>query len=229
MLTPGNTKLGNIHNWSIPAIKTCPGRSSFCESICYATNGRYRANNVQAAHARNLELCKTAGWTSDMIDEINKKPLSTVRIHAAGDFYDLPYIRKWHTIVKACPDTKFYAYTRSWNRAGLLEGLTKLASESNFEMWWSWDHDMPDPPDITGIRICYLMRDDQDAPPRPVDLVFRDTPPKSSVMKRVNDSLVCPYEQNVRNSAGDKPKMSCESCGICFSSVHRVRAIGVVN
>jgi hypothetical protein len=221
MITKGNTKLGAIHNFSIPAIKTCPGRSEFCESLCYACRFRYMASNVQKAHHRNWEMSKDFDWVDNMLAEIRKMKVKILRIHAAGDFYDVSYIKKWHKIVKSSPETKFYAYTRSWNTLDLTPHLVKMSQELNFDMWWSWDRDMPDPPEVDGIRVCYLMENDEDLPPREVDLVFRNSPSsvsKYTLMKQANGSLVCPYEQGVVNKDGEKPKMSCKSCSICFNT-----------
>ena len=37
-ISPGNTKLGKMPNFSIPAGDTCPGKSEFCKD-CYAQKG----------------------------------------------------------------------------------------------------------------------------------------------------------------------------------------------
>jgi hypothetical protein len=48
LLARGNSKLGSaIHHFDLPAVRTCPGRSSVCEAVCYATRNRFRTDPVR--------------------------------------------------------------------------------------------------------------------------------------------------------------------------------------
>lgn len=214
LLTPGNTKIGNIFNWSIPAITCCPGRSRYCESVCYACNGFYHMTNVKQALARRLELTKRpTEFVQRMVEEIERRKVKTVRVHVAGDFYSLAYIQSWFRIIGQCPDTLFYAYTRSWNVPRLWPRLEELsASMSNFVLWLSDDFTLPQPPTTPHTRIAYLSRSDDDVPDYPVQLVFRED--TSTVAKFLGPygALVCPVEQGIER----KVQITCEKCGVCF-------------
>jgi hypothetical protein len=49
-----------------------------------------------------------------MLAEVQKPKMrgKHVRIHDAGDFYDLDYLRLWIAIAEQTPDVTFYAYTK---------------------------------------------------------------------------------------------------------------------
>jgi hypothetical protein len=147
-----------------------------------------------------------------MVSEIlSKRKRSTVRIHAAGDFFSRKYIRDWIRIVSACPDDDFYVYTRSWTDPKMLPVLVLLARLPNIQLWFSYDKSMDPPPRIKGIKVCYLSMDDSDVPSRKVDLVFRDN--TDTVRKKMGryNSQVCPYEIGLPIA-----NLTCESCRLCF-------------
>lgn len=208
MLSSGNTKLGKIPNWNLQAIKTCPGRSKLCESLCYADSGFFRMDNVQKSYIENRRLTRLVGWVKNMIAEITKKKHKIVRIHSSGDFVDLEYIHKWIEIAKGCPKTVFYCYTRSWRRPELLTSVVELGSLPNVELWFSVDRETGQGPSYPGIKQAYLAVDDTDVPQFPVDLIFRNT--VKTVQKKLNGVQVCPYE------TGIKANVTCEKCKICF-------------
>jgi hypothetical protein len=208
MLSTGNTKLGKMHNWSIPAIHTCPGRSALCEALCYAAQGFYKMNNVIDALQSNLELCRQPGWADSMIKEIQKKKCTVVRIHVAGDFFNTGYLSDWIKICEACPNTTFYAYSRSWRVEALRPLLVKLGELSNVQLWWSVDKETGQAPKHSKIKQAYLSTDDDDKPTFDVDLIFREK--QETVLRKVNDVQVCPYEIGVAT------KVTCQSCKICY-------------
>ena len=215
MLTKGNTKLGTtIYSFNLPAIDTCPGKSAVCIILCYATRRRFKSGNVRAAHSRNLDIAQAAGFAEKMIEEIKRKKPKCVRIHAAGDFFSVRYIKAWIKVIRAFPNITFYAYTRSWVIAQLLPHLKVLASLPNFDMWFSTDRAMGRPLKVKGIRTCYLAVDDEDVPRFKVDLVFREK--RNTEIKKYGryKSQVCPVEQGISR----KVKITCDSCRICFSN-----------
>jgi hypothetical protein len=209
MLSKSNAKLGHIRNWSIPAIKTCPGRSKICESLCYAAGGFFRMANVKKTYAKNLRSSKGKTWADRLIKELKKTPgHEVIRIHVSGDFYDKEYIGKWIKIVKSCPEKTFYAYTRSWRVKALLPLLLKLAALPNIQMWWSVDQETGPGPVHGKIKQAYLSIDDQDVPQFAVDLVFREK--TDTIAKKVGGAIVCPYEQ------GRDLGITCQTCKLCF-------------
>ena len=217
MLSKGNTKLGTIWSWNIPAKLTCPGKSAVCEAICYASRRRYKNANVVESHRRNEQLRHGPTWVDDLVAEIAKSRVKVLRIHAAGDFDTVDYVVNWLQIVNRCPDTTFYAYTRSWTQAELKPWLVELGACDNFELWFSWDSSMEVPPDIPGIRTCYLSLNDDDEPSAATDLVFREKRGRSykSIKRKmgVDNSQVCPHETGINY----KVDMSCSHCKICFT------------
>jgi Gene product 88 len=213
VLIRGNQKLGRtIWQWSIPAVSTCPGRSLLCENRCYATKGFFCMPAVKLALVRNLEMTKLDDFVPDMIAEIKKKNISTVRIHVSGDMYSVEYIKKWHEIVKQSPNTRFFIYTRSWRIPAYREALIAFAKQcKNVRMWWSLDSETGYPSRVPKcVKTCYMSVADNDDPDQRSHLVFRDYPIRASVRKKINGVFVCPPENGITD-------LTCEKCGYCFN------------
>jgi hypothetical protein len=211
---PRVTKLGRlIHTFSIPALETCPGKSPLCSSLCYAGTGFFVMKSVADKHWDNYWRTRTAEFVDDVVTQVKEDCVRHVRIHVAGDFYDLAYTGKWIQVVRRCFHTVFFAYTRSWTSKSMLLALKTLAGLKNMHLWFSADRTMPRPPRVPGIRIAYLLAPDEDPAGVPswADLVFRDE--VDVPMKRAGGVLVCPYEQGIKRTV----KLTCSQCGICFS------------
>jgi hypothetical protein len=212
MLVRGNSKLGrSIWVWSIPASTTCPGKTELCDSRCYAQRGFYVMPSVKRAHERNLESSRMDDFAARIVDEINKKHITTLRIHSSGDFYSTAYIKKWHTVVKACPDTRFFTYTRSWRLSDMSKALTAFVKDCpNLKMWYSVDQQTGYPKRVPkGVRTAYMSVAVYDVPTHNTDLVFRDYGIRGTQQKYINGVLVCPPENGVSD-------LTCEQCGICW-------------
>lgn len=115
-----------VVNWTIPAfqsktgLRTCPN-AGLCAIGCYARQGAYRFGNVASVHEKKLELTQSDNFVQEMLIEINKwlKKRSVkhlkVRIHDAGDFYNVDYLNKWINIMTYFENNSkvsFYAYTK---------------------------------------------------------------------------------------------------------------------
>lgn len=103
-----------VFNHNIPAFKTCPGSSKFCEETCYADPSNHFTFRL---HEKRYE--NTLAVIEQDPDAITRAVLrlpknAWVRIHASGDFYSVKYIKAWVKAASARPDIKFWAYTRSW-------------------------------------------------------------------------------------------------------------------
>jgi hypothetical protein len=211
---PHIAKLGGlIYPFSIPARRTCPGKSRFCASICYADTGFFVMKNVHDKHVENLKRTREPSFVDDAVYEIKSRCITIARVHMAGDFYSAAYGWKWVNIVRQCHRTTFLCYTRSWTEDLIMPALVKLASMKNMFLWFSTDHEMPDAPAIPGVRFAYLLANDEDPSRVPANqhLVFRD---KESVpLKRANGVLICPYEQGIRRQV----KLTCSNCRVCFT------------
>lgn len=217
LASPENSKLGPwIHSWSLPAGKreTCPGETDLCRRACYAKKNSFAYPSVQTAYRRNKAMADKPWFADWMTAELKHRMVRIVRIHVSGDFYSVEYTRKWHTIVAACPDARFFAYTRSWAVDAMLHDLIQLSRFPNMALWWSVDRLSGPAPAIRGIRKAYMAIDDADAmnAPNDCDLIFRDR--RSTRMKRGNGVLVCPHENGVKTQV----RINCSKCGICWKT-----------
>jgi hypothetical protein len=118
-------KKSGIYGWTLPAhwvtlsngdkFNTCPN-AGICAGFCYAKNGTYNFKNVKKAHIEKLELVlyNREGWIKLMNEELsNKKYIGKyIRIHDAGDFFNLQYAKDWIEIAKNNKQCIFYAYTK---------------------------------------------------------------------------------------------------------------------
>jgi hypothetical protein len=211
---PHIAKLGGlIYPFSIPAIRTCVGRSGFCESICYADAGFFLMESVRQKHIDNLKRTREAQFVDDAVAEIKSRCIGVARVHMAGDFYSAAYAAKWVRIIRQCHRTTFFCYTRSWRKDAIMPVLATLAALKNMHLWFSTDHEMPSAPRIPRVRIAYLLADDEDPARVPANqqLVFRDD--EHTPLKRANGVLVCPYEQGIKRQV----KITCSSCRICWT------------
>lgn len=213
LIQAGNSKLGHVPCFSIVAGDACPGKTAACAKHCYAMKGFFRMSNVAKKHRANWAASKRTTFVARMIKEIQQAELKLLRIHVAGDFYDAPYVRKWIKIVKACPDTRFYAYTRSWRTPKLVPALKELAKLPNFYMWWSADKDSHAengrPPRVKSSHVAYMQCEGDEAVPSYVDLIFRLKTNREPA-KYVDGHIICPVEQGREND------ITCEKCRICF-------------
>jgi hypothetical protein len=120
-------------------FNTCPNAGA-CGRVCYAKMGTYLFSNVRRRHLQNLEyvLEHSASWYFAMIEELENKRFRptgklhdlphdetdkwlhnwvtnggrAVRIHDAGDFFDIRYFEDWVRIAVHHKDILFYAYTK---------------------------------------------------------------------------------------------------------------------
>src|SRR5262249_54635561 len=156
LLTLGNAKLGDgIFAFSLPAVTSCPGSTPTCRKECYALRGHFP---LQARRfRRNLKAAREERFAARMIREITRRFVGCVRIHVAGDFFSADYVRAWAAVARACPQTRFYAYTRSWRHPEIAVALAELARLPNVRLWWSADKDTA-VPDRTPrrVRLCWM-------------------------------------------------------------------------
>ncbi|GAA1895295.1 hypothetical protein GCM10009753_25250 [Streptantibioticus ferralitis] len=114
-----------VWNWTLPAwagrlpdgrtYNTCPS-AGICRHVCYARHGTYLWPTVKAKHQANLRfvLDDLPGWEQAMAEELGATKFrgTWVRIHDSGDFFSDAYLLAWLRIMRARPETNFYAYTK---------------------------------------------------------------------------------------------------------------------
>lgn len=122
-LTP-NTKVKYMI-FNLPAVKTCPFRTSACESACYARKAEKCYPSVLPARERNFNASLHESFVAEMVEYIEnmlKSPSYSkanhviFRIHESGDFYSQEYVNKWKMIIdyfKPVKKLHFVAYTKS--------------------------------------------------------------------------------------------------------------------
>ena len=214
LLTVGNKKLGqSIHVWSLPALETCPGSTSFCRSACYANSGRYRFKSVRERLAWNLEQAQHQDFPWRMAKEIRRVGAIVVRVHVSGDFFDDEYAEKWLWIMRKSPRPRFYWYSRSWRCKAIRPILEKMAQLKCCKAWYSLDSEADQPDAVPpGIRLAYLQTQEaEEVKEVKADLVFRVRKLRSA--SRFGLPMVCPSE-----IVGSPDDTNCGNCQFCFGS-----------
>lgn len=156
MLSIGaNRKLAkNVGVFNLPAIFTCPNSTSVCRSVCYATK-KYLTSKVLKFRFSNL----ISSFEEDFVDKISGQikacMLRKVRVHESGDFYSQEYLNKWVKIAKNNPNTKFLAYTRSFQ-------LDFRRIPDNFVIYFSIDRETKECPPY--FHRSYLLLPDERNP-----------------------------------------------------------------
>jgi hypothetical protein len=210
MLTLGNDHLGpNFWTFSIPAFSTCPGSTLACLSVCYALGFLFSVKRNLAKHKDNWERATAPDlFAKDLIREVRYKLVRVLRVHVAGDFFGVAYVKAWVKIAGTCKTVKFLFYTRSWRVEELRPHLTELATLPNVFAFWSEDRDSGPSLMPVGHR-CFLCVDAEDEAlvPPGVDLVFRED--VRTARKWVNGAWVCPKEQGAGSA------ITCSSCLRC--------------
>jgi len=167
----GNSKIGRIYSYSVPAysailpdgreFRTCPGASRWCRIHCYAQRGRLVLSKCYRLQLLNLLefLEKGKDWfVSEAVDFLRRKKKKILRLWVSGDFFNKDIIEAWIEIATELPDWQFYTYTRSWRVAELLPLLEELRGLPNFVVYASTDETTGPPPEgwlESGIEFTY--------------------------------------------------------------------------
>jgi hypothetical protein len=206
----GNGKLGgSIAHFDLPPVSTCPGRSDVCQQVCYARSGHYVFPAVQERLRWNYEQSRRRDFAARMAREIRRKGVLVVRVHVSGDFYDAAYAAKWLAVMRACPRTKFYFYTRSWRIPAIAAVLEQMTALPCCRAWYSIDGATGVPEGVpAGVRLAYLQAQEGERPER-VDLLFRV---RRLRRQRMALPLLCPHE----TPQGRANDVNCGNCGRCW-------------
>jgi hypothetical protein len=151
-LLASNSKLAkaNIWQFTLPAavativqddklveFKTCPSAGS-CLNWCFAQVGSYAFSASMVAHTRNLQfvLDDPFSFAEQFIKEIKgKRKIHAIRLHDSGDVFGRGYFMVMKSIMEACPEVNFYAYSKSIPLFKKLEAEGMLPS--NFTVIYS--------------------------------------------------------------------------------------------
>ena len=117
-LSRGNLKLSkDVGIFNLPAGNACPNCKD-CLDTCYARQAQIMYPNVREFRNCNYHLATTNPdmLAAMILEQINKEQIKIVRIHESGDFFSVAYIRMWKSIIANSPRTKFYAYTKCYDK-----------------------------------------------------------------------------------------------------------------
>lgn len=112
-ITPKNMKM-TVPCWSLPAGKTCPGKTPLCEKHCYARKIERLRPPARARRAKNLVATRHADFVPVMAAWITTFQSPLFRIHEGGDFYDQAYLDNWFEICRLMPQVHFLAFTKAF-------------------------------------------------------------------------------------------------------------------
>lgn len=145
-ITSGNSKAGTT--FGIDNIRTCPGATALCKSLCYVNEGAMNFSPAKLMRARNTQACHNALrlggprlLASLLLAEIDRVNVRVIRFHDSGDFFSVPYIQAWVIVAQERPDVTFFGYTRSWRIPALRAALLDFAELPNVKLWLSADAD----------------------------------------------------------------------------------------
>jgi len=209
LLMQGNSKVGGaIHIWSLPAVHTCPGASTVCESVCYAKAFRYRFPSVRRRLNWNLEQSRHEEFVDRMVSEIRRCGALVIRLHSSGDFYDLDYCRKWLTIIRRAPRPRYFGYTRSWRIPEFVPLFEEMSRLRCVRLWFSFDSETGTPEQVPkGVRLAYLQTTVA-PPPRNAQLIFR--------IRKLRNLPALPIVCSSETKEGKRDGVTCGSCTRCF-------------
>jgi hypothetical protein len=117
-------KLGGIPNVSLPPIKTCAMHLP-CYEKCYAMKSYRQYPSVRKNWTENLKLWQSKknlglkNFVNQLHDWLKKKKPEYFRWHVGGDIPDTQYFEMMCHIAEMNPKTKFLAFTKQYDYAGL--------------------------------------------------------------------------------------------------------------
>lgn len=164
-ISKGNTKLGNIPNWSLTPGKTCSkvACNTCLKEGCYAMKAYRMYPSVKKAWDENtiFAMGEQIDLLNELIKYFEKFKGQYFRIHQAGDFVSVKYFSVWVAIAILFPNIQFMAYTKQFDilaEYGYKYGFAKIPD--NFKIYLSaWTDYVPP----SGLRkyfpVAWLAED----------------------------------------------------------------------
>lgn len=192
LVTKGRWKGYPIYSLSLEERATCP-RSCSQWRFCYTNHmSQFRAYRYRHGAALVRELEREL-----MI--LNGEPQTrrgfVVRLHAAGDFYDVPYVEKWAEWLSRFPALHVFGYSAREPDTAIGQAVFKLAHER-------WE------------RFAIRQSNGKSK--------FRSTSvrPSSDPKPNPREALDCPAE-----TAKPSKGVCCGSCALCWTTNKRITFI----
>ena len=113
VISTGNTKVGKIHNISLPPGISC--NNAPCKDKCYAMKAWRMYDNVRKAWTTNWDAYKSdpMGYFRMVAEYCIAKKAEMFRWHVAGDIPDQAYYQGMCLVAKVCTETHFLAFTKN--------------------------------------------------------------------------------------------------------------------
>lgn len=213
LLQQGNSKLGaGIWSFSLPVVKSCKSATSLCSKACYAKAGHFVWESVRKSRAVAWKASRRKDFADRVVALCTYQGVTVVRVHVEGDADSPAYMMKWVEIARRLPGVRFFAYTRRWRDGKMWDALKAFGSLKNVSLWFSADAETGEPPRPAWFAgVAYMSLSDQDLPPYPADLVFRDEC-KTEMRRTPSGDKVCPWDDGVKRAN----RVTCAACRYCF-------------
>ena len=114
-LKNSNSKLGRkIYAFDLPAVVSCPDYKE-CFKTCYANKGTFLFKSTKQSNTFNYAIAihDTKYLQNELIKEIIKKKIKTIRIHSSGDFFNIEYFLLWVNIANRFKDLNIFTYSKA--------------------------------------------------------------------------------------------------------------------
>jgi hypothetical protein len=209
----GKTSAG-VYHFSLPAGRSCPGKSRKCYDACYARKNRFQYPQVQERLVWAFEQSKRADFVGRMCDEIYRRGVLAMRWHISGDVYSPAYARKIMEVVGRSHFCRFWLYSRSWRVPTIEPILRVMALLPNLVVYYSADAETGPPllvPDQ--VRVAWMQTEDDEPPDGGFDLLFRTQPLRTQRVPLHLAKVVCPQETPEGKARG----VTCATCSVCLT------------
>ena len=115
-ISPGNTKIGQTPNLSLPPVTTCRSDAP-CTKGCYAVKFYRMWKTVREAWDHNLNLYRTSPdqFFGELAIYLTMKSPERFRLHVAGDFPDEEYFLRIADVFAAYSRTSVLAFTKRFD------------------------------------------------------------------------------------------------------------------
>lgn len=209
------TKSGNAvgtNSFGLPAGVSCPGATSFCDSICYAkkleripylksVRDILKDNMTTLIYADYLDgipgmVKELSGMVQVFYDQAVKRNAPKLfRIHWDGDFFSNDYAKAWAEVVRSFPDVQFWVYIRSFNVLPFITGIDNLSVYIS-----------ADPINISVAKKLSKLYD--------VPIAYVDNTFDAGRDKLEGKTYVCPENKGTLPLITKKGS-ACARCGVC--------------
>jgi hypothetical protein len=217
-ISRGNEKLGEIANISL-SLDSCKEKETYTCDYCYIKS-TYHSKFVYHIWHKNylFYILEPDEFFESFEKKLNAISPGVFRYFVSGDFPDTYFIERVYDISRKFSDTKFFVYTRSWQKDEYLFHLKELNKLNNFTVFASLDRSTKHLIDrCDGLFKAYFINDDNEDVPEGADLVFRNYHLRETKLVRKNNVLVCPKENGIVKQV----HFNCTACKWCFKTLKR--------